>query len=383
MLAVTSLSTNTPFWFNVRPEGPNFFALNMGLCLPFALGLSVAFPKRKIISIDSDGSLMNDSSSLITVADVNPANLVAFVMDNGSYAFMGSTFTTRKTDLAKMAQGAGIANTSTVKTLENFLRQQTGDGKHGPTFIVAKVERDAGRCRLIAAALRAGRSENGSWTRSPPSRLSRRSLTLHLNYSTREFLMKRFDCLKLLAPLVDEHMLTVTSLSSNTAFWSDLRREGASFFGCNMGLCIPFALGLTAAFPKRKVIALDSDGSLMVDTSSLITVADVNPPNFVAIVMDHGSYARMGSTFTTRKTDLEKIAQGAGIVNTVTVRSEEALSAAARHALESSGPHFIVAKVEPDRVRVKGDPHRTYGRFMRECFVDAVRHHPDYQQAKK
>jgi thiamine pyrophosphate-dependent acetolactate synthase large subunit-like protein len=183
--------------------------------------------------------------------------------------------------------------------------------------------------------------------------------------------------------MVDPHMLTVTSLSSNTAFWSDLRREGASFFGCNMGLCIPFALGLTAAFPKRKVIALDSDGSLMNDTSSLITVADVNPANFVAIVMDNGSYARMGLTFTTRKTDLEKIAQGAGIANTATVRSEEAFSAAARQALESTGPHFIVAKVEPDRVRVKGDPHRTYGRFMREMFADAVRHHPDYQQARK
>jgi sulfopyruvate decarboxylase subunit beta len=195
--------------------------------------------------------------------------------------------------------------------------------------------------------------------------------------------MKRLDCLKLLAPMVDPHMLTVTSLSSNTAFWSDLRREGASFFGCNMGLCIPFALGLTAAFPKRKVIALDSDGSLMNDTSSLITVADVNPVNFVVIVMDNGSYARMGSTFTTRKTDLEKIAQGAGIANTITVRSEEAFSAAVRQALESTGPHFIVAKVEPDRVRVKGDPHRTYGRFMREMFVDAVRHHPDYQQARK
>ena len=195
--------------------------------------------------------------------------------------------------------------------------------------------------------------------------------------------MKRLDCLKLLAPMVDPHMLTVTSLSSNTAFWSDLRREGASFFGCNMGLCIPFALGLTAAFPKRKVIALDSDGSLMNDTSSLITVADVNPANFVAIVMDNGSYARMGLTFTTRKTDLEKIAQGAGIANTATVRSEEAFSAAVKQALESTGPHFIVAKVEPDRVRVKGDPHRTYGRFMREMFVDAVRRHPDYQQARK
>jgi thiamine pyrophosphate-dependent acetolactate synthase large subunit-like protein len=196
-------------------------------------------------------------------------------------------------------------------------------------------------------------------------------------------MMKRYDCLKLLAPLVDEHMLTVTSLSSNTAFWSDLRREGVNFFGCNMGLCIPFALGLSAAFPRRKVIALDSDGSLMIDTSSLITVADVNPPNFVAIVMDNGSYARMGSTFTARKTDLEKIAQGAGIAKTGTVRGEEALAAAVKHALETSGPHFIVAKVEPDLVRVKGDPHRTYGRAMREWFMDAVRRHPDYQQARK
>ena len=195
--------------------------------------------------------------------------------------------------------------------------------------------------------------------------------------------MKRFDCLKILASLVDEHMLAVSSLSTNTPFWFNVRPQGPNFFALNMGLCMPFALGLTVAFPKRKVIALDSDGSLMVDTSSLITVADVNPPNFVALVMDNGSYARMGSTFTTRKTDLEKIAQGAGIANTATVRSEEALSAAVKRALATSGPHFIVAKVEPDRVRVKGDPHRTYGRFMRECFMDAVRRHPDYQQARK
>ena len=191
--------------------------------------------------------------------------------------------------------------------------------------------------------------------------------------------MKRFDCLKLLAPMVDPHMLTVTSLSSNTAFWSDLRREGANFFGCNMGLCIPFALGLTAAFPKRKVIALDSDGSLMVDSSSLITVADVNPANFVAIVMDNGSYARMGSTFTTRKTDLAKMAQGAGIANTGTVTTLEEFSAAAKQAMENVGPTLIVAKVERDTGRVSADRSRTSGRPMREWFMDAVRRHPDYQ----
>ena len=183
--------------------------------------------------------------------------------------------------------------------------------------------------------------------------------------------------------MVDPHMLTVTSLSSNTAFWSDLRREGASFFGCNMGLCIPFALGLTAAFPKRKVIALDSDGSLMNDTSSLITVADVNPPNFVAIVMDNGSYARMGSTFTTRKTDLEKIAQGAGIANTATVRSEEAFSAAvtAGARIHRSAFHCRQSGARPSARQRRSAPH--LWPVHERNFVDAVRRHPDYQQAKK
>ena len=191
--------------------------------------------------------------------------------------------------------------------------------------------------------------------------------------------MKRFDCLKILASLVDEHMLAVTSLSTNTPFWFNVRPQGPNFFALNMGLCLPFALGLTVAFPKRKVIAIDSDGSLMNDSSSLITVADVNPANLVAFVMDNGSYARMGSTFTTRKTDLAKMAQGAGIANTSTVSTLEEFSAAAKQAMESAGPTVVVAKVERDAERVSADRNRTSGRPMREWFMDAVRRHPDYQ----
>ena len=191
--------------------------------------------------------------------------------------------------------------------------------------------------------------------------------------------MKRFDCLKILASLVDEHMLAVTSLSTNTPFWFNVRPQGPNFFALNMGLCLPFALGLSVAFPKRKIVSIDSDGSLMNDSSSLITVADVNPPNLAAFVMDNGSYAFMGSTFTTRKTDLAKMAQGAGIENTGTVTTLEEFSAAAKQAMENVGPTLIVAKVERDPGRVSADRSRTSGRPMREWFMDAVRRHPDYQ----
>jgi sulfopyruvate decarboxylase subunit beta len=191
--------------------------------------------------------------------------------------------------------------------------------------------------------------------------------------------VKRFDCLKILASLVDEHMLAVTSLSTNTPIWFNARPQGPNFFALNMGLCLPFALGLSVAFPKRKIIAIDSDGSLMNDSSSLITVADVNPANLVAFVMDNGSYAFMGSTFTTRRTDLAKMAQGAGIANTGTVTTLEEFSAAAKQAMENVGPTLIVAKVERDPGRVSADRSRTSGRPMREWFMDAVRRHPDYQ----
>jgi len=191
--------------------------------------------------------------------------------------------------------------------------------------------------------------------------------------------VKRFDCLKILASLVDEHMLAVTSLSTNTPIWFNARPQGPNFFALNMGLCLPFALGLSVAFPKRKIIAIDSDGSLMNDSSSLITVADVNPANLVAFVMDNGSYAFMGSTFTKRRTDLAKMAQGAGIANTGTVTTLEEFSAAAKQAMENVGPTLIVAKVERDPGRVSADRSRTSGRPMREWFMDAVRRHPDYQ----
>lgn len=195
-------------------------------------------------------------------------------------------------------------------------------------------------------------------------------------------MVKRYDCLKILYPLVDENMLTATSLSSNSGIWSSLREQkGYDFYAWNMGLCVPFSLGLSTAFPRRKVIAMDSDGSLMVDTSSLITVADLNPPNLVILVFDNESYARMGSTATSRVANLEKIAQGAGIKKTGTIRTPEEFSAQVKQALSETGPHFFVVKVEAERERFPNVPgRRNTGRPMKERFVDAVRQHPDYQK---
>ena len=185
--------------------------------------------------------------------------------------------------------------------------------------------------------------------------------------------------MQLLSDLVDDQTLTVTNLATNARMWSGLRGQRPSFYGLNMGLCLPFAVGLSLAFPKRKVLAIDGDGSLIIETSSLITAAEVSPPNLVVVVFDNAKYAGMGETATARRTDLEKMARGAGMQRTVTTRSLEDFGREAKAALASSGMTFIVAKVErEERSPLAGNYPDRSERAMKESFVDALRSLPDY-----
>jgi sulfopyruvate decarboxylase subunit beta len=192
-------------------------------------------------------------------------------------------------------------------------------------------------------------------------------------------MVKRFDCLKLLASWMDEHMLTVTSRGGNAREWAHLRPGGANFHSLNLGTCLGFALGVSLAFPRRKVIAIDSDGSLLLDTSTLVTVADVNPSNLLVLVFDNQAYANMGDTATARTADLEKMAQGAGIKKTGTITTLEDFASSVKKAFDVRELAFYVVKVAPGRERVKVDSRFIHGRPMLENFVTAVRSHPDYR----
>ena len=191
--------------------------------------------------------------------------------------------------------------------------------------------------------------------------------------------MKHAEAIELLSTFVTPEMLTVTNLTTNARMWSALRGDRPSFYGLNMGLCLPFAVGLALAFPKRKVVAIDGDGSLIIETSALITAADASPPNLLAIVFDNGVYSNMGETATRRRTNLELMAQGAGIQRTATVQTPDELGSAVQAALAGAEFTFLVAKVEPDRqIPFKGDYIARSERGMKEAFVDALRRLPDY-----
>ena len=96
--------------------------------------------------------------------------------------------------------------------------------------------------------------------------------------------MKRIDCFKAMAEVVGD-ALVVTGAGGNTIEWNAVRPSDGNFRVRTMGLVSSIALGMALGLPKRKVIAIDGDGSLLMNLCSLPTLARKNPPNLVHIVL--------------------------------------------------------------------------------------------------
>ena len=101
-----------------------------------------------------------------------------------------------------------------------------------------------------------------------------------------------------------------------------------------MGSTVPMGLGLALAQPTKRVLVITGDADLMMVVSALATVAAQQPDNLAICVLDnekfgetgnqasHTSPRNNGPTNSGAGTDLAMIAQGCGIADTGTVRTE-------------------------------------------------------------
>ena len=160
--------------------------------------------------------------------------------------------------------------------------------------------------------------------------------------------MKKPECIKLLDKKLDQNVLVVTPTGKTYMYWEATGRE-AQISQLNLGLCTPAGLGLALALPHRKVVVLDGDGNLLFNLASLADVAVQNPGNLIDIVFDNECYQSCDSfpSVTSKGVDLEILAKGCGIKNTVTVRELKQFENALDQALAGNELFFIIAKVEP------------------------------------
>ena len=103
---------------------------SMGLCSSIGLGLALS-QKKDVISIDGDGSVLMNLSTLTTIGNRAPNNFTLLIIDNGSYGSTGDqkTFTSEKTSLQKIAKGSGCKNVIECSGIDTskYLRKAIND----------------------------------------------------------------------------------------------------------------------------------------------------------------------------------------------------------------------------------------------------------------
>jgi thiamine pyrophosphate-dependent acetolactate synthase large subunit-like protein len=159
--------------------------------------------------------------------------------------------------------------------------------------------------------------------------------------------MKRNDCLEALVPQITDQ-LVVPSVSGQW-IWGHLSKHEGNLLLGSMGNALGVGLGMALGLPHRKVIVLESDGSVLLSLFNLPTLGHLNPQNLVVFVFDNEAYS--GSRIsrpsaTAGKTDLAAIARDAGVPYAVTVRDLEAFKREMSLGVKETGLRFIVAKVE-------------------------------------
>lgn len=125
-------------------QGENTFILGgaMGAGVMVGLGLALAQPNRRVLSVFGDGDLLMNLGSLCNVAVQQPGNFVMICVDNALYGETGDqkSHTAHGADLAAIARGAGIKTVRTAATVEDAkglsasLRTDAG-----PVFVHALV----------------------------------------------------------------------------------------------------------------------------------------------------------------------------------------------------------------------------------------------------
>ena len=169
--------------------------------------------------------------------------------------------------------------------------------------------------------------------------------------------MKRIDCLKTLVNIADD-ALVVSSAGAMTLEWNSLRPSDGNFRVRTLGLCSSIALGMALGLPGRKIIALDGDGSLLMNLCSLPTIARMSAKNLIHIVFDNEVYEASGckKTATGAGTDLVGVARAAGIKNALWANSLEDFVKATAAAVAGNELCFIGAKVTTERSEVAPYP---------------------------
>jgi thiamine pyrophosphate-dependent acetolactate synthase large subunit-like protein len=181
--------------------------------------------------------------------------------------------------------------------------------------------------------------------------------------------MNRFDLTsRLIAKLKHEEAVIGGIGNTNFDLWAAGHRPQNFYMLGSMGLAFPIALGVALAQPKRRVFALEGDGSLLMQLGCLSTIATLAPKNLCMVVMDNGVYQITGAQPTpgAAGADVVAIAVGCGLTNSSWAADEADFERLVDQSLSASGPTLIGVRIDdkPGTAQTRRDPVQLRESFM-------------------
>ena len=181
--------------------------------------------------------------------------------------------------------------------------------------------------------------------------------------------MNRFTLTqRLVAKLKREEAVVGGIGNTNFDLWAVGQRPQNFYMLGSMGLAIPIALGVAIAQPRRHIVALEGDGSLLMQLGCLTTIAALAQNNLTMVIMDNGLYQITGSQPTPAAgvADFVAIARGAGLAKSAWAADEEDFERLIEQSMSASGPSLIGVRIDdkPGVGATRRDPVQIRERFM-------------------
>lgn len=164
-------------------------------------------------------------------------------------------------------------------------------------------------------------------------------------------LLSRYEILQTIVPFITSKAV-VCNLGWPAKELFSIKHQPSNFYMLgSMGMATPIGLGISLVI-KKDVFVIDGDGSLLMNPGTLATAAHYAPTNLTILAIDNSSYGSTGDqpTFTGSCVDLEAVARGFGMRNTVKVWNKRQLTQAMKrsrpklqfiHALARAGNEAV------------------------------------------
>jgi len=142
-VVITTMGTVRP-WGKYSRSELDFASADsaMGHAADLALGIALAQPRRKVICLNGDGSMLMTLGTLVTIIQSGVKNLVLFIIQNSTYEITGNQPVpgASQVDYVTLARGAGFERAYFFEDAQEYAaRLPEALGGDGPVVIVVRV----------------------------------------------------------------------------------------------------------------------------------------------------------------------------------------------------------------------------------------------------